>query len=232
MNSNELQSRLNLVKNSIKEAVERSGRTVKDVKLIAVSKQQVLDKISFFKERGIVFFGENRVQELIEKNKEITDINWHFIGHLQRNKVKYLLRIGSCKLIHSLDSWRLAKEIDKQARKNNRKIAVLIQVNISGEESKFGLEPDLVAGFLDKLQQLENVEVKGLMTMAPYIETPEDARPYFSRLAQLKHKLQLKGYSLPELSMGMTNDFEVAIEEGSTMVRIGTALFGKREDRP
>ncbi|AZO95106.1 YggS family pyridoxal phosphate-dependent enzyme [Halocella sp. SP3-1] len=225
-----LATRLTKVKRRINLAVDRSGRKSGEIKLVAVSKNHPIDKIKYLKEQGISNFGENRVQELLDKAAEIDKITWHFIGHLQRNKVKYLMRIQNCQLIHSLDSWRLAKEIDKRARKNECIMPVLVQVNVAEDENKFGFKLEEVEEFLKKAVKLKNLVIKGLMTVVPYADDPELSRPFFRRLTDLKSDLVQKGYDLEELSMGMTNDFEVAIEEGATIVRVGTALFGKRGD--
>ncbi|MFW6238055.1 MAG: YggS family pyridoxal phosphate-dependent enzyme [Halanaerobiales bacterium] len=226
----ELEKRFKKVQNKINRAAERAGRDPAEIELVAVSKQQPVEKIRFFLEKGLKIFGESRAQELRDKYEELceAEISWHFIGHLQRNKVKYLMRMKKCSLIHSLDSPRLAREINKRARKNKRVIPVLVQVNMARDENKFGIMPEDVLDFLQEIRDLENIVVKGLMTLVPYFDEPEKARPYFRRLAALREEGEELGYNLNELSMGMTNDFEVAIEEGSTMVRIGRALFGPR----
>ncbi|MFW6287767.1 MAG: YggS family pyridoxal phosphate-dependent enzyme [bacterium] len=225
----ELIDRLNSIRERIEAASEKAGRSTDDISLIAVSKNQPLSKIDFFQKNGLEVFAESRVQELTEKYEEKSNLNWHFIGHLQRNKVKYLLRMDNCKLIHSLDSWRLAGEINKRAKKNNRVMPVLLEINVAGEENKYGITPEQVEDFLKDSVRLENIEIKGLMTIAPYVDDPEEVRPIFKSLAMIKQEMQNKGFeNIEELSMGMSNDFEIAIEEGSTMLRIGSALFGKR----
>ncbi|MFW5995715.1 MAG: YggS family pyridoxal phosphate-dependent enzyme [Halanaerobiaceae bacterium] len=227
----ELEKRLKLVRKKINKAAGRIGRDSSEIKLVAVSKQQPMEKIRFFLEKGIKIFGESRAQELREKQKEFSDcdISWHFIGHLQRNKVKYLVRMANCTLIHSLDSLRLAREIDKRARKNGRVVPVLVQVNTARDENKYGIMPEDTIDFLSKIKDLEHISVRGLMTLVPYFDDPGEARPYFHCLADLRETGREMGFELAELSMGMTSDFEVAIEEGSTMVRIGRALFGPRD---
>lgn len=225
----ELISRLKDIQDRIKIAAIKTRRDPAEILLLAVSKNQTLAKIDFFHKKGLQFFGENRVQELREKYKERPEYLWHFIGHLQRNKVKYLLRMENCVLIHSLDSWSLAEEINKWAAKQNRVMPVLLEVNVAGDENKFGIEAGEVEDFLVEARNLSNIEIKGLMTIAPYVENPEEVRPVFRELAVIRGKMNEKGYNLKELSMGMSNDFEVAIEEGATIIRIGTSLFGERE---
>lgn len=227
MLAEELRENLQELKQEIKETAERVGRDAKEIKIIAVSKNQSSSSIDILKEQGLKVFGENRVQELLEKNESLEGIEWHFIGHLQRNKVKYLLRMDNCKMIQSVDSYRLAKEINKRAKKNKRIMPVLVEVNIAEDENKFGLKADSACQFVQEIQKLENIKVEGLMTIAPYKEA-EEVRPYFKKLAKLKEEINNKGFSLKELSMGMSNDFVVAIEEGATMIRVGTTLFGKR----
>ncbi len=229
MNEEDLLVRLSKTKERIIDAASRAGRDPASIKLIAVSKNHSTDKIEFLHKKGIKYFGENRVQELMSKNEDLTEINWHFIGHLQRNKVKYLTRMDNCKMIQSLDSWRLAKEVNKRARKNNRVIPVLVEVNTAGDENKYGFKPAETLPFIKKAQNLDFIQIQGLMTIAPYVEDSEEVRPYFKQLADLRKNINQEGFQLSELSMGMTNDFEVAIEEGATIVRIGTGLFGERE---
>nr|WP_199505510.1 MULTISPECIES: YggS family pyridoxal phosphate-dependent enzyme [unclassified Halanaerobium] len=232
MEKEDLISRLNKVKKEIKESAEKAGRKYEEINLIAVSKNHPVESIKVLKNTGVKLFGENRVQELEEKDNKLKKINieidWHFIGHLQRNKVKYLMRMPNCKMIESLDSWRLAKEIDKRAKKNNRNIPLLIEVNIAEDENKYGIKPNKVETFLKKVIKLDNIEIKGLMTIAPYNENPEEARPYFRKMKKIQQDLNDRVYPLPELSMGMSNDYKIAVEEGATAVRIGTAIFGKR----
>ena len=227
----ELNERYKQVKNLINKAAIRADRDPSDVKLIAVSKKQPVKKIKFLAEKGVKIFGESRVQELRDKRQEFVDndIEWHFIGHLQRNKVKYLMRMDDCTMIHSLDSLRLARKIEKRACKNERKISVLVQVNIAGDKNKFGIKPEKTIEFLKNIKDFKHIDIKGLMTLVPYYDDSEKARAHFSRLRNLKNSTCEKGFELEELSMGMTNDFEVAIEEGATIVRVGRALFGSRK---
>ena len=216
--------------NKIKSAAKNSGRDVKNIKVLPVSKNQDITQINKFKEFGIKSFGESRVQELLDKEEECPGLfNWHFIGHLQRNKVKYLARLENCNLIHSLDSPRLAKEINKRAKKNNRIMPVLVQINIAGDENKYGFSKNNFKDIISDLWKLDNLNIRGLMTILPHFEDPEKTRPYFRELKELKEELNSEGYNLTELSMGMTNDFEIAVEEGATYVRIGREIFGERE---
>ena len=225
----ELLSQLNTVQNNIKIAAKKANRPLNEIKLLAVSKKHSMKKITFFKKKGLDIFAESRVQELLEKNEESSNISWHFIGHLQRNKVKYLMRMDNLKLIHSLDSWRLALEINKRSAKNNRIMNLLLQVNVADEDSKYGIKINEVYDFLSNASILENINIIGLMTMAPYEASTEELRLVFRRLANLRKEMQEKGFSLKELSMGMSKDYQIAIEEGATILRLGSALFGKRE---
>ena len=208
----------------IAEAALRSGRDPGAVKLIAVTKTVGIEMVRRAAALGIEDFGENRVQDAADKVAAMPDLRWHFIGHLQSNKVKEVL--PAYVLIHSLDRLSLAEALQDQAKKVGRLAEVLIQVNVSGEQSKFGLAPDELPSFLEKISVLDQVKVKGLMTMAPFLEDQEETRSYFRQLRLLRDANQKEGLALPELSMGMTNDYVVAVEEGATMVRIGSALFG------
>ncbi len=225
----EISRRYNEIRENISRAAARAGRDPQEIKLVAVGKEQPLEKIQIVRELGVYACGESRVQELLDKEEEKPgEIDWHFVGHLQRNKVKYLARMNNCTLIHSLDSQRLAREIDKRARKNDRDIPVLIQVNVARDENKFGFMPEELLPFLQKSDQFDNLKFAGLMTLVPYYEDSEKARPHFKELVELQQEARSEGFELPELSMGMTNDYEVAIEEGATMIRLGRALFGPR----
>jgi len=204
---------------TIKEAALRAGRGFEDICLICVTKEaksgEMLEAIS----GGAANLGENRVKEAILKHKAIGDrVRWHLIGHLQTNKVKDAVKIFD--LIHSVDSDKLARAIDKEAEKADKIQDVLVEVNISGEESKFGINPDNLHEFLNTVRKLPNIHVTGLMTVTPFTEKPETSRPYFRRLKELADRS-----GLTELSMGMTQDYEVAVEEGATMVRVGRAIF-------
>lgn len=231
MDEKKLKTRLKKVKNNIKKSCKKVGRDPSEITVVAVSKNHFSKKIKFFQKNEIEIFGENRVQELRRKNNKLnSEVKWHFIGHLQRNKVKYITRMDNCLMIESLDSDRLAKEINKRAKKNNRIMPVLVEVNTSGDENKYGFKVEETIDFLEKAEKkYDNLDIRGLMTIVPYLDNPEDTRPYFKKLANLKDKANQKDLNLTELSMGMTNDYQVAIEEGATIVRIGTALFGERK---
>lgn len=223
-----LTENLNKIEEKIQNSCKKVGRNRSEVCLIAVSKTQPIDVIQNAIKAGLINLGENKAQELNAKYPQISEkVNWHFVGHLQTNKVKYV--IESSDYIHSVDSIKLAAEIDKRAKSLNKKQKVLIEVNTSSEDSKFGLTTD--DGILEIAQycsEAENIELKGLMTMAPYTDDENVIRKCFRGLRETKDRINQNGYNLTELSMGMTNDFEIAIEEGSTMVRIGTAIFGER----
>ena len=236
----EIVLRLDQIRARIRDACERSGRDQKDVELIAVSKTKPYQAIEAAYQAGVLNFGENYVQELNEKiltwnDKHLSDpVKWHMIGHLQKNKVKYL--IGRVELIHSVDSIALAEQIEKEAEKKDAVVKILMEVNIAAERTKFGLDPSSAAEAARQINSLPHVRLLGLMTSAPYTEDPETNRLYFRRLNNLGQELlaqgllatECEGYKLPVLSMGMSGDFEVAIEEGSTMIRVGTSVFGSR----
>ncbi|MDO5146275.1 MAG: YggS family pyridoxal phosphate-dependent enzyme [Eubacteriales bacterium] len=218
------------VKQKIEKACERAGRDPSEVTLVAVSKMKPLEDIEALLEEGQMEYGENYVQELCGKYEDVSrPVHWHMIGHLQRNKVKYI--VDKVSLIHSVDSVHLAKQIEKEAAKKNLVAEVLIQVNVAGEESKFGLEGSQVEEMIREIALLPHVHVRGLMTSAPFVDNPEENRCYFRKLHQLFIDIREKNIdnvTMDTLSMGMTNDYEVAIEEGSTMVRVGTGIFGRR----
>ena len=211
-------------------ACERAGRKREDVTLIAVSKTKPVEMIREIMECGVVDFGENKVQEMCSKMEVITEpLHWHLIGHLQRNKVKYI--VDKAYLIHSVDSMRLAQEIQKEAQKHEVTCNVLVEINIGGEETKSGVPKEEAMELVKGIAELPNVKVKGLMTIAPPVEKPEEARGYFKEMKAVFEEIKaadIPGVEMKELSMGMTGDFEVAIEEGATMVRVGTAIFGAR----
>lgn len=233
---------LEQVERRIQAACDRSRRAREDVLLIAVSKTKPASMVREAMEAGIRDFGENKVQELCEKAEEIEGdfgrsaeqpingaLNWHLIGHLQRNKVKYV--VDKACLIHSVDSLRLAEEIQKEAEKKDCHVDILIEVNIGDEESKSGVAKEEAAGLVRAVASLSRVHVKGLMAIAPIVAEPGESRPYFREMFRLREEIrsmELPGVEMKELSMGMTGDFEVAIEEGATMVRVGTAIFGGR----
>ena len=225
-----LKENLQKVEENIEAACKRAGRDRKEVTLIAVSKTKPVEMLEEIYDEGIRCFGENKVQELTEKMPAMPqDIEWHMIGHLQRNKVKYIA--GKVALIHSVDTYRLAEEINIQAKKRNIVIPILVEVNIAHEESKFGTTEEDAVLLVEEISKLENVRIKGLMTIAPNVSNPEENRPYFKKIKQLSVDITNKNIhnvSMDILSMGMTNDYTVAIEEGATMVRVGTGIFGER----
>jgi len=218
------------VRRTIEDACRRCGRDVSEVTLVAVSKTVAVGAIEAGIAAGMTHLGENRPQEIVRKSALIDrDVHWHLIGQLQRNKVKDM--IGVSWLIHSLDRLRLADEIEKRARQRDMVQPVLVQVNISGEESKSGMEPGAVIPFIEEMADRPHLKVMGLMTMAPYVSDPKDARPVFKKAKILYDSIADMEYphvDMRYLSMGMSNDYTIAIEEGATMVRIGRALFGER----
>lgn len=225
-----LKENLQAVEERIQEACQKSARKREDVTLIAVSKTHPVGTLKEAYDLGIRIFGENKVQELTVKQEALPkDIQWHMIGHLQRNKVKDV--IGKAALIHSVDSLRLAETIEKEAEKRGITVNILIEVNVAGEESKFGIRPEELDHFVDKIIEFPHICTKGLMTIAPYVENPEDNRPIFAHLRKLSvdiAKENAHNINMSILSMGMTGDYRVAIEEGATMVRVGTGIFGER----
>ena len=218
------------VQNNIKKACEKAGRNPEEVTLIAVSKTKPVPMLEEAYEAGSRDFGENKVQEIMEKYPVLpADIRWHMIGHLQRNKVKYI--IDKAALIHSVDSLRLAEEISSQAKKKQVEADILIEVNIAQEESKFGTSRAEALSLVEAAAGLPNIHVKGLMTIAPFVENPEDNRKYFRQIKELSVDIiekNIDNVSMSVLSMGMTGDYMVAVEEGATMVRVGTGIFGER----
>jgi pyridoxal phosphate enzyme (YggS family) len=218
------------VEERICRACERAGRDRQDGTLIAVSKTKPVSDIEEVMSAGIIDFGENKVQELKDKYEILPkDLRWHMIGHLQRNKVKYLP--GRAVMIHSVDSLSLAEEISKEYMKHGLTADILLEVNVAGEESKFGLRIEDAADLAEQIARLPGIRIKGLMTIAPYTEDPESNRIYFRKLKQLSVDINEKNIDnviMSELSMGMTGDYEVAIEEGATLVRVGTGIFGER----
>ena len=225
-----LKDNLKEVEANIMTACEKAGGNREDVTLIAVSKTKPVSMLEEIYAEGIRTFGENKVQELTEKYDQLpADIKWHMIGHLQRNKVKYI--VDKVSLIHSVDSYRLAEEINIQAKKHQVTVPILIEVNVAGEDTKFGVRPEETLQLVEEIASLENVRIQGLMTIAPFVEDPEENRVHFRRLKQLSVDIDSKNIDnvhMEILSMGMTNDYMVAIEEGATMVRVGTGIFGAR----
>lgn len=218
------------VEKRVQEACLRSRRKREEVTLIAVSKTKPVSMIREAMAAGADVFGENKAQELCEKYEELPgNLHWHMIGHLQRNKVKYV--VGKAELIHSVDSLRLAEEISREAVKKQVEADILIEVNVAGEESKFGVHPEEAEELVRKAAILPNLHIRGLMTIAPFVEDAEENRPVFQELRKLAVDIKLKNIDnvdMSVLSMGMTGDYEVAIEEGATMVRVGTGIFGAR----
>jgi PLP dependent protein len=231
-----LKENLENILKRIQIAASNCARNPESVRLVAVTKTVPVHRIKDAIEAGATIFGENYVQEARDKILELSEypVSWHFIGTLQSNKAKYVVKLFD--LIHSVDSVKLATEINKQAKKIGKIQSILIQVNVAGEAQKSGISPDQTLEILKAASNFENISVKGLMTMPPYFYDPDRVRPFFKQLRQLRNKLQKElsdlsstGHiSLDELSMGMTGDFEAAIGEGATLVRIGTAIFGER----
>lgn len=226
-----IEHNIDVVKQAIEAACRRSNRQASEVTLIAVSKTKPLDLLQEAYKAGAHHFGENKVQELCDKVPCMpSDIYWHMIGHLQRNKVKYI--VDKVALIHSVDSYRLAEQIDMEAKKKGVQVDILIEVNIAEEESKFGVKTEELLALIEEISKLSSVHVKGLMTVAPYTEKAEENRPFFQKMQQLYVDIKQKNIdnvSMEVLSMGMTGDYEIAIEEGATMVRVGTGIFGERD---
>ena len=226
-----LKENLEYVESQIREACERSGRAREEVTLIAVSKTKPVSVLKEAYDLGVRVFGENKVQELADKYEELPkDIRWHMIGHLQRNKVKYI--IDKVELIHSVDSLRLAETIEKEAAKHNITANILIEVNVAKEDSKFGLMPEELNEFVFEVAKFPHIQVQGLMTIAPFVDDPEENRGIFQRLRKLSVDIAAKNVdniTMRILSMGMTNDYTVAVEEGAAMVRVGTGIFGARD---
>ena len=225
-----IKENLEEVEARITRACERSGRERSEVTLISVSKTKPVEMLQEAYDAGSRDFGENKPQEIREKYPQLpTDIRWHMIGHLQRNKIKYI--IDKVCMIHSVDSIRLAEAIDEEAKKHGIVMPVLIEVNVAEEESKFGVHLDEVESLIRQISELSNIQVQGLMTIAPFTENAEDNRIYFRKLRNLYVDIKDKNIdnvNLCNLSMGMTGDYEVAVEEGATMVRVGTGIFGAR----
>jgi len=226
-----IQGRLKRVKDRIAKAALGCGRDPKAVKLVAVSKTVPVDRVWAAISAGVTDLGENYVQEAREKIEALgrETVSWHFIGHLQSNKAKYAVKLFD--LIHSVDSLKLAKEVDRRARAVGKVQKVLVQVNISGEATKSGIETEQAVALVHQMAHLNNLSICGLMTMPPYFNAPEKVRPYFRALKDLHDLIRteaIRNVSMAELSMGMTGDFEAAIQEGATLVRIGTAIFGER----
>lgn len=225
-----IQENIKLVEENIKKACEKIGRDVNEVTLIAVSKTKPYTAIEEALPTGVKDYGENKVQELCDKYEILPkDIKWHMIGHLQRNKVKYL--VGKASLIHSVDSIRLAEQIEKEYAKADEIANILIEVNMAQEESKFGITSEETEQLVREIAKFPHIRIKGLMTIAPYTDNPESNRVYFRNMKKLSVDIENKNIdnvSMSVLSMGMTGDYQVAVEEGATLVRVGTGIFGER----
>lgn len=232
MVKNMIKKNVEKVEKNIQAALQKADRGEKEAILIAVSKTKPIVLLQEAYEAGIRDFGENKVQELVDKYEKMRnqEIRWHFIGHLQTNKVKYI--IDKAYMIHSVDSYKLACEISKESLKHKKLVPILVQVNVSMEESKFGVHPEEAEEFIRKIAKLPGIAVQGLMTIAPYTENGESNRYYFRKLNQLSVDIKRKNIdniNMGILSMGMTGDYETAIEEGATYVRVGTGIFGIRD---
>lgn len=219
------------VKKNIEEACKKAGRNPDEVTLIAVSKTKPVALLQEAYDAGARCFGENKVQEIVDKYPQLpSDIRWHMIGHLQRNKVKYI--VDKVEMIHSVDSLRLAETIEQEASKHGVKVPILLEVNVAGEETKFGLRPDEVLPLIETVSKFPHIKIQGLMTIAPYVEDPEENREIFRQLKKLSVDIEAKNINnvtMSVLSMGMTGDYQVAVQEGATMVRVGTGIFGERD---
>ncbi len=225
-----IKENLTNVTKQMKSAAEECGRAVSDVHLIAVTKTYGADLINEAIDNGVSDIGENRVQEIMQKYDAVKSVRWHLIGHLQKNKIKYI--IDKVELIHSVDSFELAKEIDKHAKKIDKVQKILLEVNVSGEESKFGIRPEECEELCRRISELENVKIEGLMTIAPFVNDEKILEDVFKGLKNLAQSIGAKAIErvdMKELSMGMTNDFPLAIKNGATIIRVGTGIFGKRD---
>lgn len=218
------------IRQEIREVCKKVGRDPEEITIVAVTKTIPVEKIKEAVSAGIYDIGENRVQELLDKKRFLEKVKWHFVGHLQTNKVKYI--VDFVHLIHSVDSIKLALEIEKRAQKINRIVDILIEVNTSGEETKYGVKPEEAVELVKQISERCNfIRIKGLMTVAAYMPNPEDVRPMFKLLRQLRDEIgrfNFRNVEMKHLSMGMSNDYLIAIEEGATIIRIGTAIFGPR----
>jgi pyridoxal phosphate enzyme (YggS family) len=223
-----IRENLSRVRERIERAAQKAGRDPKEIKLVAVSKTVEVARIKEAIEAGVSILGENYVQEAEKKIEALgKPVCWHFIGHLQSNKVRYAVRLFD--VIHSIDSIPLAEELNRRAEQPDRVIKVMIEVNLSKEATKFGTDEEKVLNLAKRIQSSKHLSLEGLMTMPPYFDSPEMSRPYYVALRELKERMTKEGIPMKELSMGMSNDFEIAIEEGATYVRVGTAIFGPRK---
>ena len=222
---------LNQVRKNIQEACKAVGRDPKEVTLIAVSKTKPVPMLQEAYDAGARVFGENKVQEITDKYPQLPDdIQWHMIGHLQRNKVKYI--VNKVAMIHSVDSLRLAQTIEQEAAKHDVCVPILLEVNVAQEETKFGLKTEEVLPLVESIAEFPHIKIQGLMTIAPYVQNPEENRPIFRQLKKLSVDIAAKNINnvtMSVLSMGMTGDYQIAVQEGATMVRVGTGIFGERD---
>ena len=221
------------IRERIAKAARRAGRRPEDVRLVAVSKKVEAERVRQAIAAGVAILGENYIQEAQGKVEEVgRAVSWHFIGHLQTNKAKHAVRLFA--MVHAVDSLALAQELSRQAGREGKVLSILLQADLAGEATKFGARAEELEQMAEAISRLPSLAVKGLMTMPPYAEDPEDSRRYFAELRQLRDRLtarRIQGIVMDELSMGMSNDFEVAIEEGATLVRVGTAIFGMRPEK-
>lgn len=222
-----LEDNIGIVRQKIGEAAAVSGGSAEDIMLVAASKTQLPEKIQAAARCGVQCFGENYVQELVEKHGKLPDVSWHFIGQLQSNKVKYI--VDKISMIESVDRLSLAREIDKRAGRLGRSVDALLQINIGSEEQKGGVAPGDAKQLLDQIAELENVNICGLMCIHPLSGTPEEARPYFARMKKIFDDMNALGYNMKYLSMGMSGDYDTAIREGANIVRVGSLIFGPRQ---
>jgi pyridoxal phosphate enzyme (YggS family) len=225
-----IKNNLEIINGKIKKAALKANRNPEEIKLVAVTKTATIEQIKEAISAGVKIIGENKVQEAKEKYQILSaDIEWHLVGHLQTNKAKYAVEIFDC--THSVDSIKLAQEINKRSFQFGKIMDVLVEVNVSGEETKYGIKPEEVEPFIKKISEFPRIRVRGLMTIVPIVEDKEEVRPYFRKLRELSEKIKSKNIEnvkMDYLSMGMTEDFEIAIEEGANIVRIGRGIFGFR----
>ena len=229
MTGEQIKDNLNVVRDKIKKACDKASRPYEDVTLLAVSKTKPIEYIKSAVMCEQFSYGENKVQEIIDKYESMPELDWHMIGHLQTNKVKYI--VDKVSLIHSVESVKLANTINKEAIKKDVVVDVLVEVNVAKEDSKFGIDIEQCEDFIREISQFSNIRVKGLMTIAPFVQDPEENRVHFRKLKEVFvdiNNKKIDNVNMDVLSMGMTNDYEVAIEEGSTLVRVGTGIFGLR----
>lgn len=225
----EICDRIQKVREGLRSACAKAGREISRVEIVAVTKTVPVEAIQMAVESGLTILGENRVQELVEKFPRLEGVRWHLIGHLQTNKVKYMA--DKVDMLHSLDSRELADALSKKLQNIKKEMDVLVQVNVSGEKTKFGIPPEEVLGFIEQIRHLPGIHIKGLMTIAPHVDDPEEVRGVFRSLKQKFEEVKamnFPGVEMKHLSMGMSNDYKIAVEEGATLIRLGSVIFGKR----